>query len=603
MITYLLRIISVSFILNLGLSETVIRELNISRASSEIGEHLISLNGDISSLSSTIRVQAGDNVNLLVNNDLCVGHTDWQLYGEEGCSTSIHFHGLVLDNVGGTLGALNDGVPGITQRSIPSNMSYWYNFTVPKTLQGGTYWYHAHSSVQYGDGLRGVLLVDSPVRHSYLQRVVAKLEADGTDGDLLGDLPLAGSETPIHEEILTVSDWYKKSSVDILKDVMSPEGGPDPHVDGSTLNGELGSVKLEVKENTEYVALRVINVGTSGTNILNVEGHRLCVVETDGVLTKPYMIETLSVAVGQRFTVLVKLDLSTPKARIIHGCGKMMGYVTKTHWIVRPNQNTGNDYDGNPSHLPGLDKSERYHDYVPLEGELLPSPRQQFSLDYYYDGQQRDSIGTGLYTVNGDTMAQFLPDGVLLEGARGIRDPIQLDSGEVVEIAINSIDHMTHPWHLHGHTFQVISVGKKRDGPLYFNERESAAMQRYLADVASWENKVPMTRDTINIPGSSYAVIRFRANNPGFWLLHCHVEWHMAKGLGVVLAEGDPRVESVASAFERSYSNAGGPATSEVSDPTMDGQSGALSSKWKVLLIYIMIMCIFNGSIWLFFFR
>ncbi|SCV02995.1 LANO_0G01508g1_1 [Lachancea nothofagi CBS 11611] len=595
-------------VLPLGLSETIVRELNISRTTSDSGKQLISLNGEINSLGPTIRVQAGDTLNLLVNNEIC-DEQDLAQYGEDYCNTSIHFHGLVLGNDDGKLGALNDGVPQVTQRSIPPQMSYWYNFTIPESMEGGTYWFHSHSSVQYGDGLRGVFLVDSSARETYLSRVIAKLDAVGTGGTLLEGLPETGSQKSIQEVIVAVSDWYSKSSVEILADVMSPTGGPDPRVEGSTLNGDQDSVKFEITENTEYVELRVINVGMSGTNILNIEGHRLCVVETDGVLTKPYLIDTLSIAVGQRFTVLVKLDLSTPRARIIHGCGKMMGYVTKTHWLVRPGKEIGQNFGGDPRNLPGLDKNEKFREFVPMHGELLPSPRQQVSLDYSYESDFKEQFKTGMYAVNGDTMPEFLPDGVLLEGARGVREPIQLESDEVIEIAINSIDHMTHPWHMHGHTFQVISVGQSRDGPLHFEDLETPAMKRYQADLFAWEGKVPMTRDTINIPGSSYAVIRFLANNPGFWLLHCHVEWHMSKGLGVVLAEGNAKIAAVPNAFQRpddyrTISGAADTGTAETDSSDSKVEPKPIpTSKWKVLIIYMLVMCLFNAVVWLFFFR
>lgn len=30
------------------------------------------------------------------------------------------------------------------------------------------------------------------------------------------------------------------------------------------------------------------------------------------------------------------------------------------------------------------------------------------------------------------------------------------------------------------------------------------------------------TKDTVSIPPNGYALFRFKANNPGWWLLHCH---------------------------------------------------------------------------------
>ena len=37
----------------------------------------------------------------------------------------------------------------------------------------------------------------------------------------------------------------------------------------------------------------------------------------------------------------------------------------------------------------------------------------------------------------------------------------------------------------------------------------------------------PMRRDTWLVAPSAYTVFRYRANNPGIWLLHCHMEWHI----------------------------------------------------------------------------
>ena len=36
-----------------------------------------------------------------------------------------------------------------------------------------------------------------------------------------------------------------------------------------------------------------------------------------------------------------------------------------------------------------------------------------------------------------------------------------------------------------------------------------------------------MRRDTVTMPAFSHLVIRFMADNPGIWAMHCHVAWHM----------------------------------------------------------------------------
>lgn len=607
----------------LVVAETHLYEFNITTAADKEGKTFISINGRTDTLGPTLRVKSGDQVNLLVNNEICEQNYADALM-QDYCSTSIHFHGLILGN-DGLLGALHDGVPGVTQHSIPSHMSYWYNFSIPKNVCG-TYWYHSHSSVQYGDGLRGLFLVECEERDKYINRVATRLEEVGTTSDAIAELPTSGQDLKIQEEVIAVSDWYSKSSIDILREVMAPNGDPDPRVEGSTTNGDTGSVAFVVDEETQYIVFRVVNMGMSGTNVLHIDGHRMCVIETDGILTKPYMVDTLAIAPGQRFSVLLKVESRDP-IKIIHGCSKMMGYITKTHWILRSGQLRGNAFTGRIRDLPGFDVAERYLDYVPISGSLLPEPAQQISLDYDFADEIREPFETPMYVVNGNTMNEYFSEGLLILGDRGRRDPILLEAEQVVEIAINSIDHMRHPWHMHGHTFQVVSVGQKRDGPLHFNDADSPAMRRYKQDVANWGDRAPMTRDTINIPGHSYAVIRFVANNPGYWLLHCHVEWHMAKGLGVVFQEGDLEVStlSIPEPFEKGKvkqeqeANTGptqtsepvssgtvantGHAESELSgyssaDGAIEEESTTATSKIRVLIVYICIMCIVNLCIW-----
>jgi hypothetical protein len=46
-------------------------------------------------------------------------------------------------------------------------------------------------------------------------------------------------------------------------------------------------------------------------------------------------------------------------------------------------------------------------------------------------------------------------------------------------------------------------------------------------------------KDVISIPSKGYVRFRIRADNPGFWLLHCHYEWHLATGMGLILQVGE----------------------------------------------------------------
>lgn len=80
-----------------------------------------------------------------------------------------------------------------------------------------------------------------------------------------------------------------------------------------------------------------------------------------------------------------------------------------------------------------------------------------------------------------------------------------------------------HPIHLHGHDFFVLGSGS---GTLDLSTASSSL---------NFDN--PSRRDTAILPGGGYLVIAFEANNPGLWIMHCHIAWHISEGLGVQFME------------------------------------------------------------------
>lgn len=101
-------------------------------------------------------------------------------------------------------------------------------------------------------------------------------------------------------------------------------------------------------------------------------------------------------------------------------------------------------------------------------------------------------------------------------------NPIILKKGEVVEIVLNNNHGNLHPWHLHGHVFQVVQRSGPNTGPF-----------TAYGELAPY----PVRRDTIMANIESHIVVRFTADNPGVWLFHCHIEWHVEAGLTVTLIE------------------------------------------------------------------
>jgi hypothetical protein len=44
-------------------------------------------------------------------------------------------------------------------------------------------------------------------------------------------------------------------------------------------------------------------------------------------------------------------------------------------------------------------------------------------------------------------------------------------------------------------------------------------------------------RDVTMLPALGWVLIAFKTDNPGAWLFHCHIAWHVSQGLSVQFLE------------------------------------------------------------------
>jgi hypothetical protein len=100
--------------------------------------------------------------------------------------------------------------------------------------------------------------------------------------------------------------------------------------------------------------------------------------------------------------------------------------------------------------------------------------------------------------------------------------PFVVPFGSVVDLFLNnSCDGGAHPFHLHGHALWVLAT----------SEQPSAA------GAAGCSARGFVRRDVVSVPARGWARVRFLADNPGAWLLHCHLTWHARAGLAAAVLE------------------------------------------------------------------
>ncbi|TVY33304.1 Laccase [Lachnellula subtilissima] len=85
-----------------------------------------------------------------------------------------------------------------------------------------------------------------------------------------------------------------------------------------------------------------------------------------------------------------------------------------------------------------------------------------------------------------------------------------------------------HPMHLHGHDFALL---KQSSDPWNATETELNCNGKGI------KCNNPPRRDVALLPASGYLIIAFKADNPGPWLIHCHIAFHASSGLAMQVIE------------------------------------------------------------------
>lgn len=463
----------------------------------------------------TVDVNKGDRVIFNVYNDL----------GDR--NTSVHFHGMYQNGTNAM-----DGPAKITQCPIPPGGSFTYNFTVD---QNGTYWYHSHVSGQYPDGYRGAFIVHD--KDAYFAK----------DFD--------------EELTFTLSDWYD-TIIDTLDkqflNLYNPSGA-EP-VPNHLIFNESQNVSVSIKPNTTYL-IHIMNIAALGSTYFWIEGHKFTIVEVDGVYTEPTEAEILYITPAQRYAILLTTKAETDKNYAIATV-----FDSSMFDVIPPeltlNQTNWLEYNPSAPHNPASIPYESSDDItafddmnlIPADRKTLyPEPDVEITLDvimnnllngvnyaFFNNITYTEAQVPTLYTVMSS------PDELLNNPTiyGEYTNPFVLGHMQVVQIVVNNVDSGTHPFHMHGHEFQVISRSDayEDDDPTPFDPNNHEKFPKY-----------PLRRDTAHVKPNGNMVIRFIADNPGVWLFHCHLEWHLEQGLALVLVEAPSEIKKHQSVPQSHY--------------------------------------------------
>ncbi|CAD5177322.1 unnamed protein product [Musa acuminata subsp. malaccensis] len=515
-----------------------IRMANVSRLCAT--KSILTVNGEFP--GPRIVAREGDRVVVKVSNH--VPH-----------NVTIHWHGVRQLRSGWA-----DGPAYVTQCPIQTGHNYVYNFTV--VGQRGTLFWHAHVS-----WLRATL---------YGPIII--LPKHGVP------YPFA---KPYKEVPIIFGEWWKADTEAIISQALQTGGGPNVS-DAYTINGLPGPLyncsakdtfKLKVKPGKTYL-LRLINAAVNDELFFSIANHSVTVIEVDAVYVKPFDAETIVISPGQTTNVLLHAKPTYPSATFFMmarpyatGSGTFdNSTVAAVLEYRKPYSSSAAGFDKNlPLYKPTLPAFNDTSSAANFTGKLRSLATALFPANVPQTVDRRFFFTVGLGTrpcpknqtcqgPNGTMFAAAVnnisfvsPTTALLQAhftgkSSGVYTPdfpvvplmpfnytgappnntmvsngtklVVLPFNTSVELVMQDTSILgaeSHPLHLHGYNFFVVGQGFGNYDP--------------VNDPAKFNLVDPVERNTIGVTAGGWVAIRFLADNPGVWFMHCHIEAHMSWGL------------------------------------------------------------------------
>lgn len=412
------------------------------------------------------------------------------LVNKTDIETTLHSHGIRLENK-------FDGVPDITQDTIKPGESFSYKLKFPDV---GIYWYHPHfrEDMMQELGLYGNILVTSD------------------DPSYWGEVDR--EEYLFLDDILIINNEIASFDPEIVDRTLMGRFG-----NTMLINGE-DDYRLDVKQN-ERVRFYVSNSASVRVFNLSIPKMRMKLVGGDnGKNEREEWVDSVIISPSERFIVEAWFDKSGEY---------QISNVTpsKTYTLGKINVDSASV---NTSYLPDLRTNQDFIDSLnPIRPLFSKVPDKSLNITLDFEGMMGGSGG------------HMMPDGTWMEGGMMMEentDKIEWEDdmkmmnlmstnenvkwkfvddsnkkenmdidwefrrGEKVKLEIFNdpdSDHpMQHPIHIHGQRFLVTSTNGIANNNLVW-------------------------KDTTLIQNGDTAELLVEMDNPGEWLIHCHIPEHM----------------------------------------------------------------------------
>ncbi|XP_052228206.1 uncharacterized protein LOC127842632 [Dreissena polymorpha] len=534
--------------------------------------HCIAADGVSRAVYTVNRMLPGPAIHVCENDTIVVNVVNHLTNGE---GTSIHWHGVLQHD-----SQFMDGVAMVTQCPIPIRGSFEYRF---KAENAGTHFWHAHSGLQRADGLFGALVVRQP---DELEPHLGIYDFDLPEhtlivNDWLNELSInrfahhhvAGGDNKPRSMLINGKGRLQNFT----------------HEDNTTIYTPVHV--FTVSRGRRY-RFRSISNGILNCPIqISIDNHTMTMIASDGNAFEPLEVETFNIFAGERFDFVLSAVMPVGnywiRTRGLADCGvKSAHQVAILRYQGAPDQdpplnvswdlgnrsgkklNLWNQRSG-PDQIAVADlTSKNVHNTALLKE--IPDKKVYLAMDfnsidnYHFHDESYYPLATvqkafKLLSPQMNHISMVLPHAPPLSQLKDIPDTsfcnadntgstncseefcecvhrIQVDLGDTVELVV--IDegvpfNANHPMHLHGHAFHVVGMDRLGENTSLSQVKELDAQGKLPRNL-----RTAVLKDTVTVPDGGYAILRFHADNPGFWFFHCHIEFHVDIGMGILIQVG-----------------------------------------------------------------
>ncbi|KAF7993615.1 hypothetical protein HCN44_010210 [Aphidius gifuensis] len=503
----------------------------------------------------------------------------------DGQDMTIHWHGIYQMNY-----QHYDGVPFVTQCPIQSGTSFRY---IWRAQNIGTHWWHSHAGLQQAKLLEGAIVIRQPKEADYNHKLY---DCDNFDNIIfLNDWmhSLADEHFPGTTGGSRIGQRPDNILIDGQGQWLNPATGQFTNTPLAVINVEPG---------VRY-RFRLINTISWDCPLqFSIQSHNLTIIASDGENVKPVVVNTITSFAAERYDFILNADQKPGnywvEVRLIGFCFdqeiiqfgilRYSGSQLTEPKLARPTYNnpiaTGITFNNIGEVCDGSNPKEicvkNLESADPVDPRILAEKTDvQFFLPFTFHDYTKDELfepgtyqhymvpngsPTGVVPlINGITnrlatsplltQVENIPPSEICDGTKKpqhCENKTVCECTHVLQIALNSsvefviydndrTANLSHPFHLHGYGFHVMAQGSQDKVKLTpKNIHKALQLDRQKYKLNSYSR--PPVKDSLAVPPNGYTIIRFIADNPGYWFYHCHILPHLMVGMSLVVHVGGP---------------------------------------------------------------